>query len=475
MNAAPPKIAIIGGGVSGLSCAWFIQQAFQQKKQPVSLKVFEGTPHFGGVIRTQQKDGFIYESGPDTFISEKPWAVNLCKRLGLESELIGVRPEHQRSSMVYRGQLYPIPKGFYLMASPSLKTLGELPFVSWKGKLRMMMEPWIPVGGPLSGDESVAAFMRRRFGEEALWRIGQPMIGGIYTADPETLSLEATFPKFRAMERSHGSVIRGLRARQETQQGVSGPRYGLFLSFRRGMQTLIDRLRQDLGTALYSGKKLTGFVRQARGWGLEFSDGTRDQADSLCLAVTAPEAARLTGTLSPLLAETLSQTPYEDAVTVNLAFNAEDCSFLPEGAGFVIPKLEGLPLVGVTLAHQKFEGRGPQSGVLIRAFIGGVYHREVLKYQDAQLENLAVETVRKLLRIKAQPRWISLVRYREAMPQFLVGHLNRLEQLKEQLQPLPGLFLTGNYWSGVGIPDCVHEAEKTADNMMSFFKGHFEN
>jgi len=468
------KVAIIGGGISGLSCAYFVQESFRQNKTPITLKVFEADNHFGGSIRTQQRDGFTYESGPDTFISEKPWAVNLCKRLGLEPELIGVRSEHQRSSMVYQGHLYPIPKGFYLMASPSIKTLSELPFVSWKGKLRMMMEPFIPAGGPVSEDESVASFMRRRFGEEALWRIGQPMIGGIYTADPETLSLEATFPKFRDMERRYGSVVRGLRARANAEQGVSGPRYGLFLSFRNGMQTLIDRLRSELGDVLHSGKKLTGLLQKQQGWELEFADGSREQADLLCLAVTAPAAARLTETISPRLSKALRQTPYEDAVTVNLAFKASDCASLPAGAGFVIPKLEGLPLVGVTIAHQKFEGRVPEDGVLIRAFIGGVYHREVLKYNDARLEALALETIGKLLRIHAKPLWTNLVRYPEAMPQFLVGHFGRSALLRDQLKSCPALFLTGNYFSGVGIPDCVHEAETTAGAMAAFLKSHFK-
>lgn len=467
-----PKIAIIGGGISGLSCAWFVQESFRKIGIPISLKVFEASDHFGGSIRTQRRDGFTCEDGPDTFISEKPWAVDLCKRLGIEGELIGVRPEHQRSSMVYQGRLYPIPKGFYLMASPSLRTLSELPFISWKGKLRMMMEPFIPAGGPVSGDESVAAFMRRRFGEEALWRIGQPMIGGIYTADPETLSLEATFPKFREMEKLYGSVVRGLRVRAE--KSASGPRYGLFLSFRKGMQTLIDRLRDDLRDALCPGKQLTGLIQKPQGWELEFAEGSRDQADLLCLAVTAPAAARITDTLSPLLSDTLRQTPYEDAVTVNLAFKASDCPEFPSGAGFVIPKIEELPLVGGTIAHQKFEGRVPDDGVLIRAFIGGVYHREVLKYNDTQLEVLAFETVRKLLRIRAKPLWTSLVRYPEAMPQFLVGHFSGAALLREQLKAFPGLFMTGNYFSGVGIPDCVHEAEKTAGAMQAFCKNYFQ-
>lgn len=467
-----PKIAIIGGGISGLSCAWFVQEALRKKGLSADLKVYEAEKHFGGSIRTQQRDGFTYESGPDTFISEKPWAVDLCKRLGVDGELIGVRSEHQRSAMVCRGRLAPIPKGFYLMGAPSLRTLSELSFMSWKGKMRMMMEPWIPAGGPESGDESVASFMRRRFGEEALWRIGQPMIGGIYTADPETLSLEATFPKFREMERCYGSVVRGLRARAAGRQGegVSGPRYGLFLSFRNGMQTLIDRLRQDLGDVLCSGKKLTGIVRESAGWMLEFADGSCKRADLLCLAVTAPEAARLTGMFSPLLSRALGSTPYEDAVTVNLAFRSADCPELPVGAGFVIPKLEGLPLVGVTIAHQKFEGRAPDDGVLIRAFIGGVYHREVLKYENERLTVLALETVRKLLRIQAEPSWTSLARYTEAMPQFLVGHLSRIALLREQLKAFPGFFLTGNYFRGVGIPDCIREAQETADAVCGYLK-----
>jgi oxygen-dependent protoporphyrinogen oxidase len=240
------------------------------------------------------------------------------------------------------------------------------------------------------------------------------------------------------------------------------------------MQTLIDRLREDLGGGvLCSGKRLNHLVQKPRGWEMKFADGSCEQADLLCLAVTAPAAARLAEPFSCRLSEALRRTPYEDAVTVNLAFKASDCGSLPRGAGFVIPKLEGLPLVGVTLSHQKFDGRVPSDGVLIRAFIGGVYHREVLKYNDAQLETLACETVRKLLRIEAEPLWMSLIRYPEAMPQFLVGHCKHADFLREQIKAIPGFFLTGNYFSGVGIPDCVHEAEKTAGNVLNYFKNNF--
>ncbi len=485
MIAAPHKVAVIGGGISGLACAYRLRELAGQRQIPLQITLFEASSRLGGVIQTEQRDGFILELGPDTFISQKPWAVDLTRRLGFENELIGVTQAHQQSAIVYHGRLRPIPKGFYLLASPSFKTLCALPFISFAGKCRMALEPLIPAA-PDRGDESVASFIRRRFGEEALWRIGQPMIGGIYTADPESLSLEATFPRFRDLELRCGSVLRGLRqeqTRNKENSGVeadaSGPRYRLFLSFKRGMQTWVDCLTRNLkGVSIQTGKKNVCLNRtRADGihpvrWRLGFERGDVFEADAVCLALPVRAAEKILQPVAPEAACEIEKIGSESAVTLNFAFRREDCPRLPQGAGFVVPKIEGYPIAGVTFAHQKFEGRAPRENVLIRAFTGGFYHREFLKLSDDHLVPLVLDALKQLLGIHAGTLWAKIQRHEESMPQFAVGHRERVSRLKASMESYPGLFVTGNYLSGVGIPDCIHESEETAGNLVRFLKIH---
>ncbi len=463
------QIAIIGAGISGLACAYHLQERAAAQQIPLELKIFEASGRAGGILQTEKKDGFLLEHGADAFITEKPWALELARKLGLESELTGVQPEHQQSAIVFRGRLWPIPKGFYLIAAPQLKTLWQLPFLSLRGKCRMLLEPWIAPKPAVQADESVAAFMRRRFGEEALWRIGQPMIGGIYTADLEKLSLAATFPQFREMELCDGSVIRGLQ-RRTAEKEARGPRYRLFQTFKGGMQALTDRLVQVLGPKMEKNKKLTQLEKKANGWQLQFADGSHFEAEAVCLALPVQSAAELLVSAAPAAAGELAGIRTEPALTINLAFRAAEVAGLPRGAGFVIPHIEGYPLVGVTWAHQKFASRAPANGILVRAFAGGAYHRGLLESGDETLVKLTLETLQKILGLTALPLWTKVQRHPQAMPQFEVGHLDRVRRLRSAVEKTPGLFLTGNYLSGVGIPDCVHEAQQTADNILRLFK-----
>lgn len=465
------KTAVAGAGISGLSTAYFLKTRLEKNGTPADLRLFEAAERAGGIISGEKKDGFLLEYGPDTFISEKPWALELARELGLEDQLIGVREGFQRSFLVSGGKLHAIPKGFYLLAAPRLRTLWQLPFLSLKAKCRMAADLWISPRKS-SDDESVAAFIRRRFGEEALWKIGQPMIGGIYTADPEKLSLEATFPRFRRMEEQYGSVIRGLRAREAgrgpAEKEASGPRYRLFLSFRNGMPVLTEALRQQLGDTMQTGRKISRLSQRQKLWRLEFEDGQVHLADAVCLALPAAETARLLKEAVPDAARELEAIRSESAATINLAWLEKDLPPLPNGAGFVIPQREGYPLVGVTFAHQKFSERAPSGGILIRAFAGGAYHRGITGQSDEILVNQTLETLHKILGWKAPPRWTRVSRFLNAMPQFEVGHLQRICRFREAVSRMPGLFVTGNFLSGVGIPDCVHEARGAADNILNF-------
>ncbi|OGW72504.1 MAG: protoporphyrinogen oxidase [Omnitrophica bacterium GWA2_52_12] len=460
------KVAILGGGISGLAAAHRLFELSDQEKIPLEITILEAAPRLGGVIETVTRAGFQMESGPDMFITERPAALNLSRRLNLEPELLPVTQEHSQSYVLYRGKLRPIPRGFYLMASGQPALLWSLPFIGPLGKARMLLEPWVPVRRD-TGDESVGSFIRRRFGAEALKRIGQPMIGGIYTADPDRLSLQATFPKFLEMEREHRSVIRAL-AKNKAAAAASGPRYQLFTTYRKGMQTLIEALQTKISgrARILTGRCVSEMAPHAGGWKIRCAGFPDMEADAVMLALPVRQASRLLQTADAVLGRAVGEIESESAATIHFAYRKADVPGLPHGAGFVVPLAEGGNLVGATLTHQKFAGRAPEDGVLIRAFAGGFGRGKVLELADEALIETVKHEIEKICAINAQPLFTSLKRYAGAMPQYAVGHAERVGHIRKKIERLNGIFLTGNYLRGVGIPDCVHESEDCADKLL---------
>ncbi len=473
------RVVIIGGGISGLAVAHRLTELSHERQVPLDITVLESQSRFGGVIETVEREGFILEGGPDAFLAQTPWARDLCRRVGLEHELIETQRESRRSFIVQRGKLLPVPEGFYLIAPSSLSAVFQLPFLSWRGRIRMACEPFVPVRAE-EQDESVGSFISRRFGQETLTRIGQPMIAGIYTADPDRLSLQATMPTFHEMERQHGSVIRALRARARAsngrsvstspaqQGGTSGPRYGLFLSLRRGMGSLVEALlRQMHGVALHHSSPVTRIASSGCAWTVTLHDGRTLRADRLCLALPADKAASLLEPCARDLARQLAEIPYESVATVNLGFRQADAPQALAGFGFVIPASEGRRLVGCTCSSVKFSGRAPQGMVLVRAFVGGALHRELFHLDDAAMTQMVREELRDLLGIRADPVTLAVHRYPHAMPQYHVGHLARVAAIEETVRRYPGLHLAGNGFRGLGLPDCIRQAEQTAADMIA--------
>ncbi len=464
------KVVILGGGISGLAAAHRLLELSDQEKIPLEITLLDAATRLGGVIETVTRDGFQMESGPDMFITERPEALNLSRRLNLEPELLPVTEGHAQSCVLYRGKLRPIPRGFYLIASGQPALLWALPFIGPLGKARMLLEPWVPVRRQ-DGDESVGHFIRRRFGSEALKRIGQPMIGGIYTADPDKLSLQATFPKFLEMEREHRSVIRAL-AKNKTVAAASGPRYQLFTTYRKGMRTLIDALQSKISgrVRILTGRRASEIVPHAGGWKIR-CDGFPDaEADAVLLALPARQAARLLQKADAVLGREVGGIESESVATIHFAYRKADVPGLQSGAGFVVPLAEGGNLVGATLTHQKFAGRAPEDCVLIRAFAGGFGRGKVLELSDEALVETVKHELERICTIKARPVFTSVKRYPEAMPQYAVGHTERVDRIRKRSACLQGIFLTGNYLRGVGIPDCVHESEDCADNLLRWLK-----
>jgi len=475
MAAPPPiprRIAVVGAGVTGLAAAHRLHELARERALPLEVRLLEAGAQPGGVIGTERRDGFVLEHGPDSMITDKPWGLALARRLGLQEELTGTRPEHRRSFVVRRGELHPVPEGFQLLAPSRFGPLAGSRIFSWAGKARMAMDLVIPPRKE-EGDESLGSFVTRRLGREAMDRIAQPMIAGIYGADPMRLSLQATLPRFLQMEREHGSVIRAMWARMKEaaakpdgalKTGVSGARYGLFVTFRDGMQTLTDALVRALPEGCLSLKTpVESLARRDAGWRLQLPKGVEWEADAVILALPAYQSAALLQDTDRPLADALEAIPYASSATMSLCYRREDVPHPLDGFGFVVPSTEGLTLLGCTFTHVKFANRAPEGMALFRAFLG---EAALEGRDDYELQRLVRNDLQTLLGVTLKPEFVSLWRHPRSMAQYAVGHLERIADMERRVEAIPGLALAGNAYRGIGIPDCIHSAEQAAERLL---------
>ncbi|HZI93290.1 MAG TPA: protoporphyrinogen oxidase, partial [Patescibacteria group bacterium] len=421
------RVVVVGGGISGLAAAHRLVELRDANSLPLDVTLFEAADRLGGVVSTVTRDGYQIEEGPDSIITDKPWARDLAERLGLADRIIGTQDENRRSFVVRRGRLEPTPDGFYLLAPTRLLPLASSRIFSPLGKLRMSLDLVIPRRPP-GGDESVGGFVRRRLGREALERMAQPMIGGIYGADPEKLSLRATFPRFLQMEEEHGSVIRAMvsagrkRALAESVHRASGPRYGLFISFDLGMRTLTDALSASLPEgAARTGVRVSRLEPTASGrWRLATGDPDDVEFDAVILALRAHDAAHLLRSVDPDLSGRLGSIAYGSAATVSLAFREQDVDHRMDGFGFVVPTIERLSVIGCTFVHRKYPGRAPAGQALIRAFWGD----SSAGLEDREIVGRTLGDLRALIGVRGAPLLTHLARYPGSMPHYAVGHLD---------------------------------------------------
>jgi oxygen-dependent protoporphyrinogen oxidase len=470
------RVAIIGGGISGLAAAHRLLELSRETGQPVEVLLLEASARLGGVIRTVKRDGFLLEGGPDTFISEKPEAVNLARRIGLSARLIETNPEHRRSFIVRRGQLHPVPEGFQLLAPSRLWPFVTTPIFSWTGKARMALDLLLPKRRSVNGadDESLAQFVRRRLGQEALERMAQPMVGGIYTADPEQLSLRATMPRFLEMERAHRSLIWAMlkqrRAQSEAQtRGTSGARYGLFLSFDEGIQVLVDGLTERLPPGcirLNTRVEALSFDEASARWQLFIGPGETLSADGVCVALPAYAAASLMREIDAALAAELDAIPYASTATINLAYRREDIPHALDGFGFVVPVREKRTLLACSFSSVKFAGRAPEGYALLRGFVGGALQPDRFALEPEAMTEAVRVDLRELLGIERPPLFTHLEKWPRSMAQYHLGHLERVAAIRRRLDQLSGLQLAGNAYGGAGIPDCIRGGEAAAAHLL---------
>jgi oxygen-dependent protoporphyrinogen oxidase len=471
------RIAIIGGGISGLAAAHRLIELSRINQQPIHLTLLEASRQLGGTIQTDERDGFLIERGPDSFISEKPEALALINRLGIESKLIQTNEQHRRSYIVSKGRLTPVPEGFQLLAPSRFWPFITTEIFSLTGKLRMAADLLLPRKNQNGhDDESLASFVRRRLGQEALERMAQPMVGGIYTADPEVLSLRATLPRFLEMEHTDRSLILGMWRRSRSaknETGVSGARYSLFLSFDKGMGVLVEALEKKIADFVRADVGLNTKVRSLRqasaedsAWTVVLENGEFVEADAVCLAVPSFVASFLLQNTAPKLSSQLSQINFASTATINFGFRRSDIGHKLEGFGFVVPFIEKRSLIACTFSSVKFAGRAPQDHVLLRAFVGGALQPEMLNLENEELVNRVESDLRGLLRVTAKPLFVEVSRWTNAMPQYEVGHLDRVSNIDLLVSQLPGLALAGNSYQGAGIPDCIKSGERAAEALL---------
>ena len=458
------KLVVVGGGIAGLAAAQRATELARERGRTLELRVLEARDRLGGTIDTERVDGFTIESGPDSFLSEKPWALALCRRLGVEDQLLRTDDRHRKVYVWRAGRLHPLPDGFQLLAPTRFRPFLATSLFSWAGKLRMAMDLVLPRGGS-GDDESLGAFVRRRLGTEALERVAQPLVAGIYTADPDELSLAATMPRFLELERRERSLILGLwrAARKTPQPGTSGARWSLFVTFKDGMKQMVDALAARLpDSAVQLRTRVTGIERAGERWRVGIGGGGFD-ADAVIVATESHGASRLLRYVDPQIAMLLGDIPYASSATVSLGYRREDVPHALDAFGFVVPRTEGRALLAATFSSVKYPGRAPAGHVLIRGFLGGALDAALVDRRDDELIDRARDDLRAALGITAAPRLTRLFRHPASMPQYRVGHLARVETIDTRVGSMPGLFLAGGAYRGVGIADCVRSGEAAAE------------
>ncbi len=450
------RVAIVGGGITGIAAA------LRVIARGGTVDLLEAGPRLGGTIATVRRDGFVIETGPDSFITDKPWALALCERMGLAGDLVPTHETDRRTYVARGDRLCPLPDGFLLLAPTSLWPLVRSPLFSLAGKLRMGLDLVLPRRRD-GADESLADFVRRRLGREALERVADPLASGIYTGDPDELSLRATMPRFAEMEARHRSLILGLRRRASEAKGVAGARYGLFLSHRDGMGALADALAARIPErSIHLRTAVDAIARTPDGWRLRARDRTLD-ADAVVLACPARVAASLVRPHDAGAATALDAIPHASSAVVTLGVRTADLPRGLPGFGFVVPAVDGRDVLACTFSSRKWPGRAPDGSDLVRVFVGGVRRPELVARDDAALIAIARRELARFLDLRAAPLFARVDRWIAAMPQYTLGHEARVREIETRLARVPGLALAGNAYHGVGIPDCVRSGETAAD------------
>lgn len=458
------RIAIVGGGISGLAAAFQLEQ--QRSAHPLEYTLYESSPRLGGVLRTENVDGCVVEAGPDSFITEKPWASDLCRLIGLGDQLIGSNDSHRKTYILVRGRLIPIPDGLMFMVPTRILPTGFSPLFSPRTKFRMARELFHPPR-PADADESVASLVERHYGAEMVDRLADPLLSGIYGGDAASLSVRAVLPRFAEMERAHGSLGRAMfAARKKMSRLESRPDAPLFTSLSNGMGQLVETLVPKLNQSSVLINTSVDSIQAEDGCWKINAGSKSDRFDAVILAVPAIAAARVLSTCNAELSAELAAIRYSSSITIGLGYDREVRQSLPPGFGFLVPPGEGKRLLAATFVHNKFCHRAPEDRALLRCFFAGSTAENIWQLSDDALIAIVRNELQQILGLRAMPLFARVYRWKSAMAQYGVGHLDRLDRIERLCRQLPGLSLAGNAYRGIGIPDCVRSGRDAARHVL---------
>jgi oxygen-dependent protoporphyrinogen oxidase len=462
------RIAIIGGGISGLSAAYTIEEK-RQSGTSVEYVLFESSPRLGGVLVTDRVDGCLVEAGPDSFLTEKPWAADLCREIGLGDQLIGSNDSERKTYIVARGKLVVMPDGLMFMVPTKIMPTVFSPLFSWRTKIRMAAE-WFHPPHKASEDETVAEMVERHYGSEMVDLLADPLLSGVYGGEASQLSVRAVLPRFADMESKHGSLGRAmLAARKKMGAAANVPARPLFTSLKEGMQQMVDALVARLdANSLKTSALVQSVIRQDNGWTV-CAGYQSDQFDAVIIATPAHAAADVLESTNENLARELSEIKYSSSVTATLGYDEKVRRSLPPGFGFLVPRSAGHRMLAATFVHNKFPHRAPENRAIVRCFLGGARDEQILQTSEEEILEIVRGELRQIIGIalNAEPLFARVYKWKSAMAQYSVGHLERLQRIESFRQKLPGLALAGNGYNGIGVPDCVRSGAEAAGKILA--------
>ncbi|AZK48030.1 protoporphyrinogen oxidase [Paenibacillus lentus] len=470
MNDASRKVAIIGGGLTGLSAAFYIRKFYKEKGFKPEIVILEQDKVLGGKIETLHRDGFVIEKGPDSFLARKTAMIDLAQELEIDHELVSTNPEAKKTYIVNQGRLHPMPSGLVLGVPTELGPFLKTGLVSWRGKFRALMD-LVRAPRQSSEDESLGAFIERRLGAEVLSNMTEPLLAGIYAGDTYRLSLQSTFPQFGEMERKYGSLIKGMMTGKKPVETHTGTKKSAFLTFRQGLQSLVHALVHDLDDVEQRLETKVSSIEDHRGsdqagYTVALASGERIIVDDVVVTTPAFAAADL---LRPLVdVSELDAINYVSVANVVLAFERQDVSGSFDGSGFLVPRKEGRNITACTWTGVKWLHTSPEDKMLLRCYVGRFGDEEKVSYPDADLIELVRKDLRELMNITAEPLFVEITRLPKSMPQYPVHHLQHIAEFRDRLErELPGIYATGAAFDGVGLPDCIRQAKELAEQMAS--------
>jgi protoporphyrinogen/coproporphyrinogen III oxidase len=468
-SAATGHVVVLGGGITGLAAAHRLLQVQVGAAPGLRVTLVEADDRLGGKIVTERSDGFVIEGGPDSFLATKARGIGLCEELGIadhsQMHLQGVRPQRRRAFVLWRGKLHDLPGGLSGLVPTRLAPLARSTLLSPLGKARVALDYVLPARRA-EGDESLGGFVRRRLGREAWERLVEPLMAGIYAADGDQLSLAATFPHLREAERRYGGLIKGVLAARRMAPGLVSAPESAFLTPAAGLDALVMALEKRLrdgGAAFVLDDAAVAVTPSGSGYAVRLAVGGSIQTDAVIVATPAHAAATCLADFDPVLATELAAIPLASTAIVTLAYRREEISHPLDGHGYVIPRAEESPVLACTWSSRKWAGRAPEGWELIRVFIGRAGQEDVLAADDETLVVLALQEVAARLGVTAPASLTRVRRWPRGMPQYLLGHRERVARIEAACRKHVGLYLAGNAFHGVGLPDCIVSGERAAD------------